>query len=58
MLSMANLVLASKRARMALAVYVLCLHMLTMAALYTFSHVRTCDRTRAASLALAQAALG
>lgn len=52
MLSMASLVLASKRARMGLAVYVLCLHGLTMLTLYAVSHVRTCDRTRAASLAL------
>lgn len=55
MLSMASLLLASKRARMGLAIYVLCLHVLTMATLYGVSHVRTCDRTRAA-LALASVA--
>jgi hypothetical protein len=56
MLSMSSMVLASKRARMGLLVYMLCLHALTMMAVYGFSHVRTCDRTRAA-LALAQSGM-
>lgn len=54
MLSMSSVLLASKRARMGLVVYMLMLHACVYAAIYGFSHVRTCDRTRAA-LALAQA---